>query len=231
MSSDRILFYFDFVDPGSYLVHELFRSAPADAPGPARDVIYRPLELRPPPQPLQDPRAPGWQAMTEALAEVAGALDLPFRVPALVPWTRKAHELALHAQERAGGVGTGATPLHHRLFRAHFDEGLDLGRVDVLVALAEEAGLDRSEVHAVLGVDRFVPLVEEARSQALDQGVRGVPTLILKDRWIEGFSGIETIRSVVQQGTPGSPQADSSIPPIDSPAAPGPFPSSGQSHA
>lgn len=231
LSSDRILFYFDFVDPGSYLVHELIHGAAADASGPARDVIYRPLELCPPPQPMQNPRAPGWHRMTEALAEVAGTLDLPFRIPALVPWTRKAHELALHALERAGVDEKGATPLHHRLFRAHFEEGLDLGRVDVLVALAEGAGLDRSEVHAVLGVDRFGPGLEDARSRALHQGVRGVPTLIRGDRWLEGFPGIEALRSFIREADPGLPQADPSMPPADSEAAPGPFPSSGQSQA
>ncbi|TVR64034.1 MAG: hypothetical protein EA422_07810 [Gemmatimonadales bacterium] len=229
LSSDRIFFYFDFVDPGSYLVHEILRGALADTAGPALDVIYRPLELCPPPRPLQDPQSPRWQEMTEALMEVASTVHIPFRTPTLIPWTRKAHELALHAQERTGGDGAGATTLHHRLFRAHFQEGLDLGRVDVLVTLAQEAGLDRSEVHAVLGVDRFAPAVQETRSHALRQGVRGVPTLIGKDRRLEGFSGIEALRSFILTAGPGSTPTAPGMPPDHPGAAPEPFPSSRKS--
>lgn len=187
MATDPVTFAFDFVDPGSYLVHELLRRrlGPATAEG----VRMLPLELRPPPDPLIRAADEGWKEMTRALGEVARVEGVPFDPPAFVPWTRKAHEIALHAEEKEVG-------LHGLLFRARFEEGLDLGRVDVLVDIASRAGLDGAEARTVLGVDRFAPRTEDARREAAALRIRGVPTLLAGDgERLEGFRPAEELRS------------------------------------
>jgi predicted DsbA family dithiol-disulfide isomerase len=95
----RIQFAFDYVDPGSYVVERLLLRWLEGAGG-AIEIERVPLELRPPPGALLEPDDPGWSAMTDGLAEEAGRLGIPFRVPGFIPRTRKAHELALHAAER-----------------------------------------------------------------------------------------------------------------------------------
>lgn len=213
LSSDPLLFFFDFVDPGSYLVHEVLRGEAERNPGLLSPVVYHPLELRPPPAPLQDARSPAWTQMNQMLGEAARLLTIPFEPPTLIPWSRKAHELALHFLEAEGHSRNGISPLHHHLFRAHFEEGLDLGRVDVLVQLAERQGLDRGEVHAVLGVDRFGPDVDKFRRTALELGVRGVPTLVHGEVPLEGFPGIAALRrflASVGRETPQPPAQDPS---------------------
>lgn len=202
LNSEPLLFFFDFVDPGSYLVHELLCREADRGDQRHSAIVYHPLELRPPPAALQDPDAPEWLSMTRILAETAHDLSLPFQQPGFIPWSRKAHELALHGQEMGARSGQGVPTLHHRLFRAHFEEGLDLGRVDVLVRLAEQEGLDRSEVHAVLGVDRFSPEVDDLRRQALEGGVRGVPTLVLGGSRLEGFPGVDALRRFLASAPP-----------------------------
>jgi predicted DsbA family dithiol-disulfide isomerase len=179
VGDDRFDFWFDFADPGSYLVRELLGRWIGDAP--ERLGRMRPLELRPPPGPPLPPHDPGWEGMVGALGEIAREEGIPFAPPAFVPWTRKAHELALHAGEKGMRI-------HPLLFRARFVEALDLGRVDVLVGLAERAGLDAAEARTVLGVDRFAPAVEADRDEARAAGVRGVPTLVVEGgRRLEGF--------------------------------------------
>jgi predicted DsbA family dithiol-disulfide isomerase len=185
---------FDYVDPGSYLTHVLL-----DRWMRAREfsrIEWLPLEIRPPGKPLVDPRDPGWAGMTDTLHHEAVALEIPFTPPSFVPRTRKAMELALHAKEAgkgshdpASGSETAFSALHEALFRAHFMEGRDLGRVDVLVAIAEETGLDGPECRTVLGVDRFKPVVESVRAELLEGGIRGVPTLIDGEIRLEGFQG------------------------------------------
>ncbi len=202
LSSEPLLFFFDFVDPGSYLVHELLRHEADQGDRRHSAIVYHPLELRPPPAPLQNPGAPEWMSMTRGLAETARELSLPFQQPGFIPWSRKAHELALHGREVMAPSGQGALPLYHRLFRAHFEEGRDLGRVDVLVKLAEQEGLDASEVHAVLGVDRFSPEVDDLRRHALERGVRGVPTLIRSGSRLEGFPGVAAVRRFLASVAP-----------------------------
>jgi len=195
----QIRFTFDYVDPGSFLLHALllrWREQGREIP----EVEWAPLELRPPPLPLLDTREPAWRAMTEALEQEAHRLSIPFRIPATAPRTRKAHELGLHALER-GVHGL----VHDLLFRAHFEEGLDLGRVDVLADLAVKAGLDRAEVRTVLGVDRFLPQVQEIRSRVLAEGIRGVPTLEWGGSRLEGFKGPEALRELLE-GEPTHPR-------------------------
>jgi predicted DsbA family dithiol-disulfide isomerase len=199
---------FDYVDPGSYRVHRLLSAWLAGGGGPGGDAAegdaavgdaawgelrpggvpspgrwlgevalrWAPLELRLPGEALVDPREEAWDALARAVKEEALAMGDPFQVPRHVPRTRKAHELALHAREK-GAFGA----VHDALFRAHFEKGEDLGRVDVLVRLAEVAGLDGSEARTVLGVDRFLEEVEGERSRLLAEGVRGVPTLRLHE--------------------------------------------------
>lgn len=188
MAHPRIRFTFDYVDPGSYLTHALLRRWRAEG-DPVPGLEWIPLELRPFPEPPLDPEEGEWAAMTGAMEAAAKGVGIPFQSPAEVPRTRKAHETALHAEERGRHEA-----VHHALFLAHFRDGLDLGRVDVLVRLAEGAGLDGAEVRTVLGVDRFLPRVLEFRSQALDRGVRGVPTLERDRHRLEGFTGVERLR-------------------------------------
>jgi len=165
---------FDYVDPGSYLVMELMVAGMLGLGVEPEGVRWRPLEFRPPELAPLDPNDPAWRRLVEDHEVEARELGLPFRIPALAPRTRKAHELGFHAREH------GVFPAVHRaLFQAHFHEGRDLGRVDVLVEVAREAGLEPSETRTVLGVDRFREAVEEERAGLLESGVRGVPTLQL----------------------------------------------------
>lgn len=110
--------------------------------------------------------------------------------PSFLPRTRKAHELAFMAAEKGC-----FSEVHRALFRSHFVDGEDIGRVDALVRIGVAAGLDGGEVHTVLGVDRFLPAVDEARVICRTLGVRGVPTMILGNDRLEGFQGKSPLRA------------------------------------
>lgn len=92
--------------------------------------------------------------------------------------TRKGHELLHHA--RALG---GQDAMAERLFRANFTEGQWLSRIDVLVALAEEAGLDADEARAALETGRYTAdvIADEQRAQAIS--VSGVPFFVLAEKY------------------------------------------------
>lgn len=181
-------FHQDYVDPASYLVHRILRRIPVEADP-------RPFELRRPPAPLIDARDRLWRQYLSEMGERAADLGVPFAPPGLVPWTRKAHELA--AQAREAGV---LFQVDRRLYDAYFAEGRDIGRVDVLVEIAVAAGLDPTETKAALDVDRHGAAVDEARRRARETGVRGVPTLVRGDRRLEGFHPEEEIRTFVHPG-------------------------------
>ena len=101
---------------------------------------------------------------------VAFAFD---RMPR-TPNTTLAHRLILFAEERGA-----ADAMICALFRALFQEGRDVGRPEVLAAVAAEAGLDRDEVADFLSSDRLTREVIAAHQQAERIGINGVPVFIV----------------------------------------------------
>lgn len=185
MTPDVAVFAFDYVDPLSYLVH--LTLAEEASISRLEEIELVAAELRPPPEPFLSPDDPEFRrrwsvAHDEAPGKVA---EIP---PPIVPWTRKAHEL----RTLAAGKGL-EREVHAAIFRAFFQEGEDIGRVDVLVRLAMAAGLDYSETKAVLDVDKFTGAVEEEGRRVRDLGVPSPPTLVVRGRRTEGWEGREAL--------------------------------------
>jgi 2-hydroxychromene-2-carboxylate isomerase len=166
-------FYFDFVDPLSYL-----QDMELDALG--SDIERVGFELVPPPRQIGSVRDEPWKRRYEEARVLAPSIVLA--PPPFVPWTRKAHELHLHARE----IGRG-DEVRRAIFDAHFTRGDDIGRVDRLVALAVSLGFDRTGVKAVLDVDRHEEEVTAARRAASEAGIVDTPTLVIGAKTLRGF--------------------------------------------
>lgn len=190
-ASEPVRFFFDYVDPASFLV-ERHLALVEDSLSIAVERI--PFEVRPPPTPLADPRAPQWRSFWEGAETAALEEGVTLAHPPLVPWTRKAHEFALHSRKEDRFFA-----IHRALFEAFLLEGRDLGRVDVLLEIAVRHGLDLSRAKAVLDVDRHTPTVTAARAHAERLGVRGVPTLRAGDQALEGLQSHGTVLAFLQQ--------------------------------
>ena len=166
--------------------------------GAAELLEWRGFELAPPPGRLIDPRGAAWgrrHARALALAERAGT-GLRLSEPALLPWTRKAHELC----EFASGRGC-AQRVRRALFRAHFVDHADIGRIDSLVDIAVRAGLDRTETRAVLDVDRYASAVVANRESARARGVADVPALVAATGTLVDPGALNQIMSWIERCT------------------------------
>jgi predicted DsbA family dithiol-disulfide isomerase len=102
-----------------------------------------------------------------------------------------AHRLHQLAIER--GLGDA---MMERLMRAYFTEGLATGDPEVLMQLAEEAGLDPVEARAVLDSDRYSDAVREDEAVAHRIGIQGVPFFVLGRRF--GVSGAQSADIMLQ---------------------------------
>lgn len=190
MPRPPVTLFFDYVDPASFLQERVLERVL----GPGDEVRRHPFEIQPPPQAMVDPEDPGWWSFWEAMVERGRGMGLRMTHPALTPWSRKAHELALHAREKGAFES-----VHRAIFRAHVQDGLDIGRVDVLVAIARDQGLDADEARTVLGVDRFLGPVRELRREAERLEVRGVPTVRAGGRRLEGFHDEPSVRNFLAE--------------------------------
>lgn len=186
MVRNPIHIWFDFIDPASILLMMEIEAAYVDGDSWAHSapMTWKPLELRPPPTPLTGIDNPQIALLWEGARRIAVDAGLDLCPPGLVPWTRKAHELVAHAETQDS---TTAHAVRLAIGRCYALEGGDIGRVDVLMEVAIEHGLDRTETKAVLDVDRYEAQVAAIGHQAAEANVTSTPTIIADDRRLEGF--------------------------------------------
>ena len=116
------------------------------------------------------------------LKQVANELGLPFGERMKTYNSRLAQELAKWAESRGQG-----DLFHEAIFRAYFVEGINIGKVGELVALAKTIGLPEKETKLVLELRTFKEAVDNdwLRSRAL--GVTAVPTFVVDHQMVVGF--------------------------------------------
>jgi predicted DsbA family dithiol-disulfide isomerase len=170
-------FYFDFVDPLSYL--QEIELAGLAARGSIETIGF---ELAPPPTPLTSVDDERWRRRYAEARTLPAAAGVTIAPPPLVPWTRKAHELHLLARESGR-----AAEVRRAIFEAYFGRGEDIGRVDRLVEVAAALGFDRTAVKAALDVDRYDGEVAEARRSAAEAGVVDTPSIAVPAGILRGF--------------------------------------------
>jgi predicted DsbA family dithiol-disulfide isomerase len=91
-------------------------------------------------------------------------------------------------------------PVHDALFRAYFEEAKDIGDLDVLLAIAQNAGLDPREFRTETMIGRYASLVDEATNIARSKGVTSTPTMIFDDRLVvTGAQEPDLYRDVLQR--------------------------------
>lgn len=94
-----------------------------------------------------------------------------------------AHRL-LHWARLTDQGGDAQGKLKHALLRAYFTEGLNITDADVLVAKAEEAGLDPNEARAILGSDRYAQDVKQEEQAWLATGINSVPAIVVNRTYL-----------------------------------------------
>jgi predicted DsbA family dithiol-disulfide isomerase len=77
-----------------------------------------------------------------------------------------------------------------RFMRAYFTESEAVGEHATLVRLAVDAGLDETDVNAVLSSDRYASDVRADEQQAAAYGISGVPFFVVDARY--GISGAQS---------------------------------------
>ena len=191
-----IVIYSDVICPWCYVGKRRLEAA-LSSPGMETSVelAWRPFELNPD-MPAEGMERSAYRArkfgaarsaeLDAAMAETGREAGIAFafeRMPR-TPNTRLAHRLIWEA-DRQGRQGA----VVDRLFRAYFEEGLDIGSGAVLESLATEAGLEAEGVKAALTGDESLKAVGELEQQGYAMGIQGVPFFILLAKY--GISGAQ----------------------------------------
>ncbi len=183
----RVRFYFDLVCPYSYLESHALESAEDQR---AVVVDWLPLELRPAPKPLLEPR--GDHLRTDWTAHVyrrALELGIEIHLPRYQPRSTLPLAACLWASEQGR-----LRELRHAFYEAFFCEGEDIATDPQIARAAERAGLDPDEALQAAYAPPRIARLAQIRHGAESAGVRGVPSLLADDgrsHW--GMGGIERL--------------------------------------
>lgn len=170
----RITVFSDYVCPFCYL-EEPDLARVREEYGDRVEVDWRAYELRPDPIPTLDPDGEYLHRVWNAsVYPMARSLGMTLRLPPVQPRSRKALEAAEFAREKGA-----YDRMHTALFRAFFEEGRDIGDVEVLLEVGESVGLDTDELRASLEEDRYTGKVVGDEELARKLGVDSVPTVFV----------------------------------------------------
>ncbi len=165
----------DYVCPFCYLAAPALAQLEAEGDG-AVTIAWRAFELRPEPVPTLDPQGDYlrdiWAQSVYPMAEERG---MKLKLPPVQPRSRLAHEAAAHAAAQPGRF-----ELPHAIFRAFFEDGTDIGRLDELVKLAAGIGLDPAEMEVALASGRYRSQVLADEELAQNFGLSGVPAIVIR---------------------------------------------------
>ena len=203
----RIDVYSDTVCPWCYLGKRRFELALAARPQYEPRVTWRPFELNPE-IPVEGVDRAAYLAGSigtpERVAEVhtelerrgeASGIQFRFDLIERTPNTRRAHLLMAHAA-RCGRQ----TAVMDRVMRAYFEEGCDIGDIEVLVRLAVESGLPEHESRSALILRAGQDGVIAAERHAAVLGITSVPTFVFDGQYtISGAQEVGTLARVLDQ--------------------------------
>ena len=180
----------DVVCPWCYIGRRRLQRAVAMRPGLPHRIAWRVFQLNP------EMPAQGIDRRTYLAAKFGSALQagriydgiskagegegIAFRFDRIrrTPNSQNAHRLSRFAG-RSGQQGA----LIDALFKAYFEEGEDLGRIEVLADIAASIGLDRGEATGFLqsGAERDAVLADDRSARRL--GITGVPCFIIDGKY------------------------------------------------
>ena len=201
----EIEIYADVVCPWCWIGKRRLEQALASYDGEVT-VRFRPFQLDPTPvtepKPLIEAlgakfggrdKAEGMAAHVTQVAKGAG-IDMRFD-RAVAANTFEAHRLVRFATERGRSA-----ELVERLYRAHFQDGIDVGSTDALVTLAGEVGLDEAEARDYLESNLGRREVAADLSAAHQLGVSSVPTFVLAGKYaVTGAQEPETLLAALHE--------------------------------
>ncbi len=135
--------------------------------------------------------------------EAAGIEEnIPFAFEKMTrtPNTVAAQRLVLLAQNRNKG-----DIMIRTLFKALFEDGIDIGKIDSLLALSEKAGFQRREIEAMFASTDLSADIIRGHQRATMMGVQGVPVyLIDREHVISGAQAPEVLAGLLDVARAGA---------------------------
>jgi len=135
--------------------------------------------------------------LTEHVRRTAAREGLQFNLELqrTSPNTRNAHRIIMIARDEGKQLD-----VVEAFFRAYFIEGVDLSRVENLLDIAEDVGLDSDMIEALLNSNTGKLEIEMAEKELHDLGITSVPLFIIENKFaISGAQSVEAFTKAFEE--------------------------------
>ena len=82
---------------------------------------------------------------------------------------------------------------------AYWEEGRDIGQMDVMKEIVESVGVDWAPVETALGTNLYLDTVMEEFQEGIDNGFNGIPAFIIGDVKFTGAQPMELFRKLADR--------------------------------
>ena len=134
------------------------------------------------------------EAMYARMKGLTDAEGLPYGRRTHTYNSRLAQELGKWADTQPGGEA-----IHDALYRAYFVDARNIGDPNVLVDIAQSAGLSAEEARTVLTERRFKDAVDADWAKSREWGVTGVPTFVAARYGVVGAQPYEVLERLLDK--------------------------------
>ena len=132
--------------------------------------------------------------LSEPIRSQVRDAGLVMRPPRVTPNTLFALEATEYAQQHGKFM-----EFHHAAYKAYWDDGKDLGQLDVLAEVARSVSLDAEEMIECLETHEFSSRVMGQYQEALQHGIRGIPTFVVGNLMFTGAHPYDIFKSAMSQ--------------------------------
>lgn len=132
--------------------------------------------------------------LSEPIRSQVKDAGLVMRPPLVTPNTMYALEATEYAQQHGKFM-----EFHHAAYKAYWDERKDLGQLNVLAEVAKTVSLDADEMIECLETHELSNKVMGQYQEALQHGIRGIPTFVVGNLMFTGAHPYDIFKSAMNQ--------------------------------
>ena len=132
--------------------------------------------------------------LSEPIRSQVREANLIMRPPQVTPNTLFALEATEYAQQHGKFM-----EFHHAAYKAYWEDRKDLGQLDVLADVARSVSLDADDMVQCLESHEFSSKVMGQYQEALQYGIRGIPTFVVGNLLFTGAHPYDIFKSAMSQ--------------------------------
>jgi predicted DsbA family dithiol-disulfide isomerase len=122
---------------------------------------------------------------------LAERMGFTMKLPPVQPRTRLAHALAIWAADNGE-----FNAFNTAVFKTFFQDGLDIGRLEILFQIVASIGLNSKELESGSRIDSYIQRVIDDEKMARQAGIRGVPAYVVYNKVLA--TGVQSLAQLQQ---------------------------------